>query len=83
MLTAGWTPFSNTYQQLATSHPPVAVDRMQLVAGPVQDHVQLLQQCQVLLSHGGSGTVAAALAAGIPMVLCPRQFDQFYWVRSS
>jgi sterol 3beta-glucosyltransferase len=81
VLTGGWLPLASSYQQLARSQADDAADQMQLVEGPVLDHVQLLEDCQVLLSHGGSGTVAAAFAAGIPMVLCPRQFDQFYWVR--
>lgn len=28
-----------------------------------------------------AGTTAASLAAGTPQLLCPLQFDQFYWVR--
>jgi hypothetical protein len=32
-----------------------------------------------IVSHGGSGTVHTALAAGVPQVLCPHMFDQFSW----
>ncbi|KAL8151831.1 hypothetical protein V2J09_021639 [Rumex salicifolius] len=39
----------------------------------------LFQRCAVVIHHGGSGSTAAALHAGIPQVLCPFMFDQFYW----
>ena len=32
-----------------------------------------------MLHHGGVGTTAAALRAGIPQIMCPCIFDQFYW----
>jgi len=32
-----------------------------------------------VLHHGGVGTTAAALRAGIPQIMCPCIFDQFYW----
>lgn len=31
------------------------------------------------IHHGGSGTTAFALAAGIPTLVVPFVFDQFYW----
>jgi len=39
-----------------------------------QRHV--LPHCDLVLSHGGSGTVAAALAAGLPLVVMPMGADQ-------
>ena len=33
---------------------------------------ELLQDCAVAVCHGGAGTVLAALAAGVPLVLLPR-----------
>ncbi|OVA08124.1 UDP-glucuronosyl/UDP-glucosyltransferase [Macleaya cordata] len=39
----------------------------------------LFQRCGVAIHHGGSGTTAAALHAGIPQVVCPFILDQFYW----
>ncbi|MEH0535837.1 glycosyltransferase [Streptomyces scabiei] len=32
-----------------------------------------------MVHHGGAGTVAAALAAGRPQVLCPHMGDQTHW----
>lgn len=37
------------------------------------------QHCRAVVSHGGAGTVHSALAAGVPQVVCPFQFDQFAW----
>jgi UDP:flavonoid glycosyltransferase YjiC (YdhE family) len=36
----------------------------------------LLGHCDVVLSHGGSGTIMAALAAGLPLVNIPLAIDQ-------
>ncbi|KAL3927336.1 MAG: hypothetical protein SGPRY_002869 [Prymnesium sp.] len=40
-------------------------------------HEWLLPKCAVLVHHGGSGTTAAALRAGVPMVVTPCLADQF------
>ena len=56
------------------------------VLGPQPSHVtveqfipqaQLLPACAAVVSHGGSGTFLAALAAGVPQVLLPQAADQF------
>ncbi|GAB4848154.1 hypothetical protein Ancab_002821 [Ancistrocladus abbreviatus] len=39
----------------------------------------LFRRCAAVIHHGGSGSTAAALHAGIPQVLCPFMHDQFYW----
>ncbi|KAJ7517134.1 hypothetical protein O6H91_21G011700 [Diphasiastrum complanatum] len=39
----------------------------------------IFSKCALVLHHGGSGTTAAALHAGIPQVICPFFHDQFYW----
>ncbi|KAL2897541.1 Sterol 3-beta-glucosyltransferase [Bienertia sinuspersici] len=39
----------------------------------------LFKKCAIAIHHGGSGTTAAALRAGIPQVVCPFMLDQFYW----
>ena len=55
--------------------------------GPQPDNVhvaryipqdQLLAHCAVVISHGGSGTVLASLAAGIPQLCVPQGADQFF-----
>ena len=55
---------------------PLPLPREVLVA----DHLpfdRLLPQAAVLIHHGGIGTTAAALAAGIPQLIVPFAFDQF------
>ena len=37
---------------------------------------QILPRCDLVVCHGGSGTVAAALAAGLPLVVLPMGADQ-------
>ncbi|KAK4438268.1 O-mycaminosyltylonolide 6-deoxyallosyltransferase [Sesamum alatum] len=39
----------------------------------------LFPRCAAAIHHGGSGSTAAALHAGIPQVICPFILDQFYW----
>ncbi|XP_017258946.1 sterol 3-beta-glucosyltransferase isoform X2 [Daucus carota subsp. sativus] len=39
----------------------------------------MFRRCDVAIHHGGSGSTAAALLVGIPQILCPFLFDQFYW----
>jgi UDP:flavonoid glycosyltransferase YjiC (YdhE family) len=47
-------------------------------AGPLP-HSWLLPHCAGLVHHGGYGTTAAGLRAGIPALIIPHIADQFYW----
>lgn len=38
---------------------------------------KLFPQCAAVVHHGGIGTVAEAMAAGAPQLICPLGFDQF------
>ncbi|KAK3732918.1 hypothetical protein QZH41_012677 [Actinostola sp. cb2023] len=42
-------------------------------------HTQLFPQCLAVMHHGGSGTVASAIRASVPQIVCPFMFDQSYW----
>ena len=42
-------------------------------------HSWLLPQCRGIVHHGGYGTTAAGLHAGIPAMVIPHLIDQFYW----
>jgi sterol 3beta-glucosyltransferase len=42
-------------------------------------HAWLFPRCSALVHHGGSGTTAAGLRAGVPALLIPRATDQFFW----
>lgn len=52
--------------------------RVHLWARPVP-HSLLFEKCSVVLHHGGSGTVASALLACKPQIICPVMFDQTLW----
>ncbi|CAB1118483.1 unnamed protein product [Ectocarpus sp. CCAP 1310/34] len=53
-------------------------DNLLVHHGPL-DHSCFLSRCSLAIHHGGSGTTAAVLRAGIPHVVCPQQLDQFFW----
>jgi UDP:flavonoid glycosyltransferase YjiC (YdhE family) len=42
-------------------------------------HGWLFDQASAIVHHGGFGTTAAALQAGVPSILIPHVIDQFYW----
>lgn len=45
------------------------------------DHRAVLPLCDAAVHHGGAGTTAAVLHAGVPSVICSVQADQSYWGR--
>ncbi|GAA5019242.1 glycosyltransferase [Terrabacter aeriphilus] len=51
-----------------------------LAVGPVP-HGVLFPRCSVVVHHGGAGTTAAAVRAGVPQVVVPHAADQPYWGR--
>lgn len=55
---------------------PVADDVMRI--GPC-DHGWLFPRCAAIVHHGGAGTVHAALAAGVPQIVCSVFSDQPFW----
>jgi UDP:flavonoid glycosyltransferase YjiC (YdhE family) len=42
-------------------------------------HARLFPRVSAVVHHGGAGTVAAALRAGVPQVVVPHLLDQFWW----
>ncbi|HLH14940.1 MAG TPA: glycosyltransferase [Solirubrobacteraceae bacterium] len=44
-------------------------------------HDRLFERCAAVVHHGGAGTVAAALRAGVPSVIVPHMIDQHGWGR--
>ncbi|ORM32565.1 glycosyltransferase [Williamsia sp. 1135] len=43
------------------------------------DHGAVLPQCRAVVHHGGAGTTAAGLRAGLPTMVCSGGADQAYW----
>lgn len=44
-------------------------------------HGQLFKHVSAALHHGGAGTTAASLRAGLPTIICPFFGDQPFWAR--
>ncbi len=42
-------------------------------------HDWLFPRCEMVLHHGGAGTTAAALRAGVPSIALPHGADQTFW----
>lgn len=42
-------------------------------------HVWLFPRCKTVVHHGGAGTTAAGLRAGIPNIVIPFAGDQMFW----
>jgi sterol 3beta-glucosyltransferase len=53
-------------------------DHLYLAADPF-DHDQVLPRCRAAVHHGGSGTTAAVLRAGLPSVVLSLFVDQPFW----
>ncbi|MFH1807469.1 MAG: glycosyltransferase [Pseudomonadota bacterium] len=45
------------------------------------NHAALFPRCAAVVHHGGAGTTATALRAGVPQLVTPHSADQFYWAR--
>jgi len=45
-------------------------------------HDWLFERCSAVVHHGGAGTTAAALKAGVPSVVVPHMIDQLAWGRT-
>ncbi|MGV9303913.1 glycosyltransferase [Nonomuraea sp. NPDC003727] len=43
------------------------------------DHAALFPRMAAVVHHGGAGTTAASLTAGVPTVVCPFFADQHFW----
>ena len=68
LISAGW----GRLQALEPDNPAVTV------VGAV-DHEAVLPRCIAAVHHGGAGTLAASLGAGIPTVVCSVFADQPFW----
>ncbi|XP_057803871.1 sterol 3-beta-glucosyltransferase UGT80A2-like isoform X2 [Salvia miltiorrhiza] len=91
LFSAGYGPLDIAIKLLAQT-PPSASEQMQsseiqislfdgrlfCFSGEIPYNL-LFPKCAAVIHHGGSGTTAAALHAGVPQVICPFILDQFYW----
>jgi UDP:flavonoid glycosyltransferase YjiC (YdhE family) len=42
-------------------------------------HEWLFPQCKIVIHHGGAGTTASAIRAGVPQIVIPFYVDQIFW----
>ena len=66
LLSSGWT-------RLGGASLPVSVRSL----GPVS-HRALFPRCFATVHHGGAGTTIASAIAGVPQLIVPHLFDQFF-----
>jgi UDP:flavonoid glycosyltransferase YjiC (YdhE family) len=69
LIGAGWSRFGQTQ----------ALGNRVRVATGVLNYDRVLPRCRVAVHHGGSGTVAASVAAGIPTFVCSLVADNPFW----
>jgi UDP:flavonoid glycosyltransferase YjiC (YdhE family) len=67
VVSAGWAGLGSS-----VAHPRVKT------VGAV-NHQRLFERVSAVVHHAGAGTTAAAARAGVPQVVVPHFFDQFYW----
>jgi sterol 3beta-glucosyltransferase len=67
IILSGWRPIRSN---------PSTKDILYLDAAPFQ---WLLPRCKMIIHHGGAGTTAAGLRAGIPNIVIPFAADQPFW----
>jgi sterol 3beta-glucosyltransferase len=58
--------------------PDLALPKTVFRAGSLP-HGWLFEQVSAVIHHGGFGTTAAGLRAGVPAIVIPHVIDQFYW----
>ncbi|BCB74671.1 glycosyltransferase [Phytohabitans flavus] len=68
LVSAGWTELAGT----PDPDGPIRVT-------PAVDHAAVLPRCGVAVHHGGAGTTAASVGAGLPTVVAAVFFDQPFW----
>jgi len=64
---------------LVTTGPAITLDQPPSANVEVSrwaDHADVLPRCALVITHGGLGTVMAALAHGVPMICMPMGRDQ-------
>lgn len=70
LLATGWNGLSNTTD--------LSENILVLESAP---HAWLFPRMAAVVHHGGAGTTAAGLRAGVPSVIIPHSNDQFAWAR--
>jgi len=67
---------SGNWSALLSNDLPESIIRVGFIP-----HDWLFPRLAGIVTHGGAGTTAAALRAGVPVIVVPFLMDQFYWGR--
>ncbi|OBK79196.1 glycosyltransferase [Mycobacterium sp. 1274761.0] len=67
LISSGWSDFSRAPR----------VDGVKLVSAV--NHADIFPKCRAVVHHGGSGTTATGLRAGVPTLVLWKAFDQPIW----
>ena len=59
----------------------VSTDDADVFFAGALDHASILPRCAAAFHHGGAGTTAATLRAGLPTVVCSVTADQPFWAQ--
>jgi sterol 3beta-glucosyltransferase len=70
--------FSAGRDHIGLAHE-LGVDARRVFNLGIAPHGWLFPRTKAIVHHGGAGTTAAALAAGVPSVIIPFLSDQFFW----
>jgi sterol 3beta-glucosyltransferase len=70
LVVAGWSDYPRDADPTGRMRVTTAVD-----------HSAVLPRCRLAVHHGGSGTTAATIGAGLPTVICSIFYDQPFWGR--
>jgi UDP:flavonoid glycosyltransferase YjiC (YdhE family) len=66
------------HQSAAAARGEPSSQRVHVVSGPLS-HRTLLPRVSMAIHHGGAGTTAAVARAGVPQIIVPHLFDQFFF----
>jgi sterol 3beta-glucosyltransferase len=70
LVVAGWSDYPREADPTGRVYVTSAVD-----------HDSVLPRCRLAVHHGGSGTTAATISAGLPTMICSIFYDQPFWGR--
>lgn len=76
---SGWSDLPGLSSDLRQFTQPNFPAASRLFITPATDHEWLFPQCNAAIIHGGAGTLAATLRAGVPPIIISIFGDQHWW----
>ncbi|KQU50485.1 hypothetical protein ASG84_26065 [Rhodococcus sp. Leaf278] len=72
LICAGWSDLTGPESSAAQTNPNIMIVES-------VDHASVFPRCLAAVHHGGAGTTAASLRAGLPTLVCWFSADQPFW----